>query len=154
MNPLITIIDYAPELQDAIRKLNYEWLEKQFKLEPGDIRTLGDPQHKIIDQGGHIFYARMNNDIVGTASLLRKSDSVFELSKMAVTQSAQGFGIGKLLLEHCFGFARTHNITRLILYSNTKLAAAIHLYKKFGFIEMPLVDGVYERANIKMYKDI
>ena len=42
------------------------------------------------------------------------------------------------------------NIEKLILYSNTKLASAIHLYKKYGFTEIELEQGLYERANIKM----
>ena len=39
----------------------------------------------------------------------------------------------------------------LELYSHTKLGSAIHLYRKFGFVETPLPkDCVYERANIRM----
>jgi GNAT superfamily N-acetyltransferase len=34
------------------------------------------------------------------------SESVYEVSKMAVTQGVQGLGIGKLLLEHCFAVAK------------------------------------------------
>lgn len=147
----IEIIDFAPNLKEAIKTLNYEWLQKSFKLEPGDIKTLADPQQHIIDKGGFIFYAKMNGQIVGTASLIHK-DGVFELSKMAVTESAKGRGIGKLLLEHCFNVARQKNIDRLILYSNTSLTTAIHLYRKYGFVEIPLEQGIYDRADIKMEK--
>ena len=61
-----------------------------------------------------------------------------------------GLGIGKLLVEHCLTIAKEKNIEKLILYSNTKLASAIHLYKKYGFTEIELEQGLYERANIKM----
>ena len=40
--------------------------------------------------------------------------------------------------------------TKLILYSNTKLHPAIHLYKKYGFKEVPLANPESKRANIKM----
>jgi GNAT superfamily N-acetyltransferase len=45
------------------------------------------------------------------------SESVYEVSKMAVTQGVQGLGIGKLLLEHCFAVAKEKKLA-LILYSN------------------------------------
>jgi GNAT superfamily N-acetyltransferase len=57
---------------------------------------------------------------------------------MAVTQGVQGLGIGKLLLEHCFAVAKKSS---LILYSNRKLTSAIHLYHKYGFVEIPLESG-------------
>lgn len=146
----IILKEYAPGLEDAIKRLNYEWLERYFKLEASDIHSLSDPKSEIIDKGGFIFYALLNDEIVGTASLLKKSESEFELGKMAVTASAQGLGIGKRLMEHCLDFAKRQGITKLILYSNTKLASAIHLYRKYGFVEVELESGLYERANIKM----
>lgn len=147
---LIEIIDFAEGLELPIKTLNYEWLEKYFKLEPTDILSLSNPKAEIIDKGGFIFYAKLNNEIVGTASLLKKSNPIFEIGKMAVSEKAQGFKIGTLLLEHCINFAKQKKISTLILYSNTKLETAIHLYRKYGFQEIELEKGLYERANIKM----
>jgi len=48
--------------------------------------------------------------------------------------------------------AKQKGIQKLILYSNRKLKSAIHLYENFGFIEIPVEEGVYERADIKMEK--
>lgn len=154
MNDRIEIIDFTDDLKDAIKTLNYEWLEKYFHIEEGDRKSLSNPREEIIDKGGYIFYARLNNEIVGTASLIKKSDTNFELGKMAVTQKAQGYGIGKILLEHCLQIAQQKQIKTLTLYSNTILQSAIHLYRKYGFVEIELEKGVYERGNIKMKKDI
>lgn len=148
----IIIVEYSEALRDYIKILNYEWLEKYFKLEAGDIRSLSNPQSEIIDKGGFIFYAQYQNQIVGTYSLLKKTDDTFELGKMAVTEKFQGAKIGTYLLEHSIHFAQQKGIKKLILYSNTKLESAIHLYKKFGFHEVTLESGLYERANIKMEK--
>jgi len=153
-NPIIEIIPFSIELSSVIKTLNYEWLEKYFKVEKGDVIALSNPQVEIIDKGGFIYFAKLNNEITGTVSLLKKSDTVFELGKMAVTEKAQGLGIGKLLIEHCLTVAKEKNIEKLILYSNTKLTSAIHLYKKHGFTEIELEQGLYERANIKMEKVI
>lgn len=73
---------------------------------------------------------------------------------MAVTHSEQGKGIGKLFLQHCLTFAKNNSITTIILYSNTKLESAIHIYKKIGFVEMPLEEGLYQRADIKMQLEL
>lgn len=148
----IDIIEYSDDYKDAIKVLNYAWLEKYFKVEAGDAKSLANPKQEIIDKGGRIFYARLNGEIVGTASLLRKQNGDFELGKMAVSDAFQGFGIGKLLILHCFAVAAELGIPRLILYSNTRLESAIHLYRKFGFVEIPLESGLYDRADIKMEK--
>lgn len=150
----IKIIPFSIELSSVVKTLNYEWLEKYFKVEKGDVIALSNPQTEIIDKGGYIYFAKRNAKIVGTVSLLKKSDTVFELGKMAVTENAQGLGIGKLLVEHCLTIAKEKNIKKLVLYSNTKLASAIHLYEKYGFTEIELESGLYERANIKMEKVI
>ena len=91
---------------------------------------------------------------LGTVSLLKIDNATFELSKMAVTDGVQGLGIGNKLILHCIAVAEAKGIEKLILYSNRKLLPAIHLYEKFGFVEIPLEGGVYERADIKMERII
>lgn len=150
----VTIIPFSPALKEEIKILNLEWLKKYFRVEPKDELVLSDPQGEIIDKGGMIFYAKYNGKIVGTVSLLKIDDTTFELSKMAVTDDVQGLGIGQKLIEHCLIVAKQKGIKKLLLYSNRKLLPAIYLYKKFGFIEVPLEGGVYERADIKMEKII
>lgn len=148
----VEIIPFSPDLKEPIKTLNIEWLQKYFRIEEKDELTLSNPQEEIIDKGGMIFYAKYNGEIIGTFSLLKFDDKTFELSKMAVSDKAQGLGIGNKLLVHCFAVAKENKIEKLFLYSNRKLLPAIHLYEKFGFIEVPLEDGIYERADIKMEK--
>lgn len=150
----VEIIPFSSDLKEPIKTLNMEWLKKHFKVEPKDVIMLSDPQGEIIDKGGMIFYAKYKDRIVGTVSLLKIDSTTFELSKMAVTDGVQGLGIGKKLLEHCFAVAKTNGIAKLTLYSNRKLLPAIHLYEKYGFKEVALEDGIYERADIKMEKII
>lgn len=150
----IEVINFSDELREPIRILNYEWLEKYFQVEKNDVISLSNPQEEIIDKGGFIFYAQLNNEIVGTASLLKKSEVVFELGKMAVSEKVQGKGIGTCLLEHCLKFAEKEKIPTLILYSNTQLTSAIYLYRKYGFVEVELEQGLYDRADIKMEKHL
>lgn len=146
----VEIIDYSNEHKEHIKTLNVEWLEKYFHVEPGDVISLSNPEEEIIDKGGWIYYAKYNGEIVGTVSLIYVEEGVYELAKMAVTDKVQGLGIGKVLLGHCFTVAKEKGIGKMILYSNRSLSPAIHLYRKYGFVEVPLEPGHYQRANIKM----
>ncbi|GGF13419.1 GNAT family N-acetyltransferase [Flavobacterium limi] len=154
MKDTVEIIPFSPNLKDHIKILNIAWLTKYFRIEEKDELTLSNPQEEIIDKGGMIFYAKHNNEILGTVSLIKVDDTTFELSKMAVSDKAQGLGIGNKLLKHSITIAEEKGIKKLILYSNRILLPAIHLYEKFGFTEIPLEKGLYERANIKMQKII
>lgn len=150
----VEIIPFSSDLKEHIKILNLEWLQKYFRVEEKDELVLSNPQEEIIDKGGLIFYATYNNEILGTVSLMKIDENTFELSKMAVSDKAQGLGIGNKLLIHSIAIAEEHNIKKLLLYSNRILLPALHLYKKFGFIEVSLGDVSYERADIKMEKTI
>lgn len=150
----IEIISFTSEYASEIKTLNIEWLEKYFEVEESDKKTLSNPQTEIIDKGGKIFYAKYNNQIVGSVSLMKIDNYTFELSKMAVTEKVQGLGIGKMLMDYCIAFAKENGIKKLVLYSNTILVIAIKMYEKYGFVEINLDSSIYKRSNIKMEKII
>ncbi len=144
------IIAYNNSLKGDFQRLNYEWIEKYFTVEPSDKRVLENPQKFVLDKGGHIYFAKIGGEIVGTYALMKVCAHVYELAKMAVTESKQKQGIGTALLEHALARSRAINARKLILYSNTLLAPAINLYFKKGFRVIPKEDYHNERANIKM----
>ena len=149
-NTKAEIIPFSIAHKEAIKTLNLEWLQKYFRVEPKDEVVLSHPVEEIINKGGKIYYALFGDEIIGTVSLIKIDATTFELSKMAVTEKAQGLGIGKQLIEFCIEEAHKIEIQKVILYSNRKLKSAIHLYESFGFKEILLESGVYERADIKM----
>lgn len=150
----IQVIEYTEELKEHVKILNVEWLQKYFRVEEIDVIQLSDPKKEIIDKGGLIFYAKHNDKIAGTATLLKTDAHTYELGKMAVTENAQGLGIGKILMDHSLKLAKQLGAKSVVLYSNKSLGPAIHIYKKYGFVEINLEAGHYERANIKMEKKI
>ena len=150
MENKIKIVPFTDELADHFSALNTAWVKKYFELEPIDIRMLADPKKYYINEGGLIFFALLDREVAGTCALLKVSDDVYELSKMAVYEKFQGKQIGNKLLEYCLAEAKQMKLEKVILYSNTILNPAIHLYKKYGFTEVIGFESEYKRANIKM----
>ncbi|MDZ4147181.1 MAG: GNAT family N-acetyltransferase [Flavobacteriaceae bacterium] len=145
------IIPYQPDFKTDFVRLNIAWLEEFFEVEPIDKEVLNHCEDSIIQKGGFIFFAKSENSILGTCAFIKIESHVFELTKMAVDKNYRGQGIGQLMLDHAVAFAEKHHWKKLILYSNTLLENAIYLYRKSGFIEVPLEkDCVYKRGNIKM----
>jgi DNA-binding MarR family transcriptional regulator/N-acetylglutamate synthase-like GNAT family acetyltransferase len=146
----VEIIDYSPEFQGDFKRLNYEWIEKYFKLEDSDHQSLDNPNQKILQPGGFIYLARYNNEVVGTCALIKVDDERYELAKMAVTEKVRGKGIGWLLGQAAIHKARDLGAKTIYLESNTVLEAAIHLYQKLGFRKVVGQPSPYERCNIQM----
>jgi ribosomal protein S18 acetylase RimI-like enzyme len=58
-------------------------------------------------------------------------------------------------MKYAISFAKKHKWKKIILYSNTILKNSIHLYRKYGFIEIKMEERViYSRGNIKMELDL
>lgn len=147
----IIVKEFSAENLADFRDLNVEWLQKYFVVEEHDEEQLGRPE-AIIENGGKIFFASENGKNIGTASLIKEDDATFELAKMAVTEDAKGKGVGNLLMAHCIAEAEKLGAKKIILLSNRSLGAAIHLYEKYGFVEVPITNNPYARGNIKMEK--
>ena len=147
----IKIVPFQKQYAQAFYNLNIEWLETFFYVEEFDKEVLGKPEKYIINPGGHIFFALENDTVIGTVALMMESDKSFELTKMAVLPNQRGKKIGQQLMQYCIYFAKENNFQNLFLYSNTILKNAIYIYRKYGFIEIPVEpDSPYKRSNIKM----
>lgn len=148
----INIIPFEKLYAEEFYNLNIEWLKTYFYVEPFDEEVLSKPEFYIINKGGYIFFAQLDHVIVGTVALMpTKETNVFELTKMAVSPNHRGFKIGQHLMQYCIDFAKQQKFKKLMLYSNTILENAIYIYRKFGFIEIPVEkNSPYKRSNIKM----
>ncbi|AXT61260.1 N-acetyltransferase [Aquimarina sp. AD10] len=146
-----SIIPFDSKYAKDFAALNVAWLEKYFVVEPLDVELLENCQETIINTGGYIFFAKVDNEIAGTFSLIKVEEDMYELGKMAVSPKFQGHKIGQQLLQFCIDFSKDQQWKKLILYSNRILENAIHIYKKYGFKEIEIEKNpMYKRSNIKM----
>jgi N-acetylglutamate synthase-like GNAT family acetyltransferase len=150
----LQIVNYSDELAHHFHDLNKAWLEKYFVVEPIDKEMLSNPRKFFIDKGGYIFFVKIGDEVAGTFALIKESDTVYELSKMAVDEKFQGKKIGNYMLEFCLNKAKDLGAEKVFLFSNTILGPAIHLYRKYGFVEIPVGSSEYKRSNIKMERVI
>lgn len=146
----VVIKDYTKDQLAHFAALNYEWLNTYFEIEKHDREQLDDPLTHILNPGGHILFAHYGDKIVGTIALVYEAPGVFELAKMGVSPSYQGLRIGHSLMEAAISWGKEKKLHKLVLESNTKLEPAIHLYRKFGFMEIPRTCSPYARCNIRM----
>lgn len=154
-DPTPMVVPYREELRAAFEQLNRDWIETYFVLEDADREVFSDPQSKILAPGGQIFFVVEGSRVQGTCAVLRHGTDECEIAKMAVAPAARGRGFGDLLMEAAMAFAREVGARRVVIVSNTVLEPAIRLYRKHGFVRVPLaLDGRYRRANIRMEREL
>jgi len=147
----VEVVTYHERYRAAFKTLNLAWIEAYFVVEEADRTQLDDPVGQIVTPGGEVFFVLERGDVKGTCALIKKSDDVYELAKMAVNKSARGRGYSNRLMEAVIDGARKREASVLMLESNTILEPAIRLYRKYGFLVTPLDDhSEYGRANIRM----
>ncbi len=129
----IEIIDYRPAYRKHFERLNREWIEALFEMEPKDRRMLADPNGQIIRRGGEILFALVDGEVVGTTALLDCGPDHVRLAKMAVAPPWRGLGIGRRLAEAALERARRRGADRVTLLTNPHLRRAMVLYLSLGF---------------------
>ncbi len=132
------------------KRLNLEWLKTYFTVEPVDEEVLSHPG-KLVEQGGVLLMARIDDEIVGTCALLHEGHGRYELTKTAMTPKHQGKSIGRLLVEAAIAEFGNLKGSELYLESNSVLKTAVTLYEKLDCKHTPRpTRSIYERANLYM----
>lgn len=146
----IEIIEFEPQYQKEFKEINVEWILVNFPVEVHDHEQLDHPD-RIINAGGSIYLAKLNDEIVGTAILTYEGNDVWELGKMAVRPKAKGLGIGKKLLAKTIEEVKKRNAKTYYLESNRLQEVAIKMYLQMGFVEVSLGENShFDRVDIKM----
>jgi len=154
-NKSVTIVDYNPSHHEAFRKINIDWISEKFVVEDIDREVLNNPNKHILNDGGYILMAEFNNEPVGTCALINEGNGLYELTKMGVDKNYRGLKIGSQLCQATINKAKEIGAKKLVLHSNREGSAiAVELYKKLGFIEVPLNNALWKRATIKMEMEL
>lgn len=146
---------FSDELAPDFHRINAQWIEDMYRLEPTDIEVLENPRARIIDPGGDILFVEHHErGTVGACGLQKTGERQFELTKMGVSAEARGLKAGEFLLHATIERAFAIGCDRLYLLTNSKSQAAIHLYEKAGFVHdagiMEEFGKRYARCDVAM----
>jgi GNAT superfamily N-acetyltransferase len=152
---MLAIHPFRDDLAGDFARINRQWIETMYALEPTDEAQLANPGVLIVEPGGEILFAEdAELGVVGTCGLLRTGEREFELIKMAVVPAARGRGAGEALLRAAIARAFGMGCDRLFLLTNAKSEAAIRLYERNGFVHdagiMAEFGAEYARCDVAM----
>jgi DNA-binding MarR family transcriptional regulator/N-acetylglutamate synthase-like GNAT family acetyltransferase len=77
--------------------------------------------------------AEKDGAVVGSVFLVAQSKTTSKLRLLYVERSARGLGIGSRLVSECIRFARQAGYKKMLLWTQSELDAARHIYQKAGF---------------------
>ena len=77
--------------------------------------------------------AEMDGEIVGSVFVVQSSESVAKLRLLLVEPKARGLGLGARLVQECIRFAKKAGYQKMMLWTNSVLVEARHIYTKYGF---------------------
>jgi ribosomal protein S18 acetylase RimI-like enzyme len=77
--------------------------------------------------------AEMDGEAVGSVFLVRKSPAVAKLRLLIIHPKARNQGLGRRLTRACVRFARGAGYRKIVLWTQSHLAAARAIYRAEGF---------------------
>jgi putative acetyltransferase len=83
------------------------------------------------------YVAREDGVALGAVAIVDRGEGSAEIKRMFVTATARGLGVGRSLLAAVETHAQAAGISRLLLETGLPQAAAISLYERAGFNQIP-----------------
>ena len=75
----------------------------------------------------------MDGEVVGSVFLVKQSTNEAKLRLLIVDPKARGLGLGKRLTRACIRFARRKGYRKIVLWTQSHLAAARAIYQAENF---------------------
>lgn len=131
-------IDIRPERPDsaAAKQLIDELEAVLDPLYPSESRH-GYSVDKLLREGVTFFVVRANGDPAACGGVQFYGTDYAELKRMYVRPAHRGQGLAKALLAHLADHTRQHGIRVVRLETGIHQHAAIGLYERAGFVQIP-----------------
>ncbi|WP_308556284.1 GNAT family N-acetyltransferase [uncultured Lactobacillus sp.] len=146
------IVPYNKKYRDDFIRLNFAWIKDMFEIELTDVQDLARIDDNVA-AGGQVFFALSDDEeVMACCEISPIPDGGWEIQKFAADGKFKGQGAGKAVLKACLDYAKEKGYHNLVLVTNTKCIPAVHLYKEFGFKEVPIDKELFpfDRGNLQM----
>lgn len=128
--------------------------EYGLNIEPGGAdQDVVDLERHYLKNGGWFQVVVDQGRIIGSVGVYKIDDERCELRKMYLYPEYQGKKIGKQLMENALEAAKELGFKWMLLQTNSKLAKALPLYEKYGFIRDETGE-VCSRCDVAMIKEL
>jgi GNAT superfamily N-acetyltransferase len=125
----------SPIVQQLISALNAE-LEDMYPEEGANHFRLDADE--VADGRGAFLVAYRDGQAVGCGAVRRNDPHVAEIKRMYVIPPERGRGVARQVLTALEAEARQLGASRLVLETGLRQTAALALYRRAGFVEIPL----------------
>lgn len=101
---------------------------------------------------GRAYYVLLQNDMfIGGVGFSEFDGDCCELQKLYLADAARGQGLGCQMIAYIENRAREMGYKRMYLETHSSLQAAVHIYEKTGYVEIPRPENVVHSTMNKFY---
>jgi ribosomal protein S18 acetylase RimI-like enzyme len=93
--------------------------------------------HEVRPPAGEFFVIHLHGAPIGCGAVKHHRGAPTEITRMWISPSARGLGLGRRLLEHLEAAARASGATAARIETSATLTEALALYRSTGWVEVP-----------------
>lgn len=128
-------IGWVVERHGQLYSQEYGWDER---FEALVARIAADFIDQFEPERERCWIAERNGQRLGSVFLVRDTESdpatTARLRLLIVDPAARGLGLGRTLVQQCTAFARSAGYKRIVLWTNSILDSARHIYQQEGYV--------------------
>lgn len=111
-------------------------------------------EHKYGQPCGRLYLVYYEGELAGCIGLRKIDETNCEMKRLYVRPRFRGKHIGEHLVKHIIEEARAIGYSHMLLDTLPFLQSAIHMYKKYGFYEIPSYNDSPMDTSIYMKLDL